>query len=337
MRKSSGVLAALVSAVGMLVVILDSKTAMIGVQEGIGLCLQTVIPSLFPLMILSTILTNSLVGSAIPLLRPIGKACGIPKGAEGLLIPGLLGGYPIGARCIIQSYRSGSLSEKDARRLIGFCNNAGPAFVFGICGTLFAETFVCFFLWVIQILSAIITGFLLPGHSTYSTSTKSQAKRFSITDSIRSMAAVCGWIIIFRVILKFLDVWALWLIPNNGRILLSGILEISNGCCALPFIQDNTQRFVMCSVLLSFGGLCVLMQTMSEVGSLGIKSYFWGKVLQTGISLLLAIAAAPLVFGHYSMSPIFWILTASIPIILILLKKTVAFFDHMIYNTEKAL
>ena len=60
------------AAVGMLLLILDSKTAVTGAWDGIELCLRTVIPSLFPFFIISAALTSSLAGMKLPLLRPLG-------------------------------------------------------------------------------------------------------------------------------------------------------------------------------------------------------------------------------------------------------------------------
>ena len=86
--------------IGLLVLILDAKTALQGARQGVELCLKTVIPSLFPFFVLSILLTSSLLGSRIPLLRPLGRLCGVPKGAESLLIPAFLGGYPVGAQSV---------------------------------------------------------------------------------------------------------------------------------------------------------------------------------------------------------------------------------------------
>ena len=58
---------------GISILILDSRTALIGAQEGIVLCLQTVIPSLFPFFMLSNLLTGSLMGADFRILRPIGR------------------------------------------------------------------------------------------------------------------------------------------------------------------------------------------------------------------------------------------------------------------------
>ena len=43
----------LAAAAGILVLILDSRTALAGAAQGLSLCLKTVIPSLFPFIFLS--------------------------------------------------------------------------------------------------------------------------------------------------------------------------------------------------------------------------------------------------------------------------------------------
>ena len=48
MKSRNQLWTGLTGAAGMLVLILDAKTALAGAKEGIQLCLYTVIPSLFP-------------------------------------------------------------------------------------------------------------------------------------------------------------------------------------------------------------------------------------------------------------------------------------------------
>ena len=65
-------------------------------------------------------------------------------------------------------------------------------------------------------------------------------------------------------------------------------------------------RFLAASTLLSFGGICVLMQTRAVTGSLGIKSYLKGKLLQALISLILSFALGAFIFtdGAFSHIPV---------------------------------
>ena len=80
------------AAAGMLVLILDGKTALAGARSGIALCLMTVIPTLFPFIVLSVLLSGALLGASIPPLRPVGKILKMPAGTESLLLCAFLGG-----------------------------------------------------------------------------------------------------------------------------------------------------------------------------------------------------------------------------------------------------
>lgn len=106
--------------------------------------------------------------------------------------------------------------------------------------------------------------------------------------SIRVMTMVCGWIVLFRVLITFLDRWLLWLLPNEASVAVMGILELTNGCCQLEQIENTGLRFMAASGLLAFGGLCVTMQTVSVTGKLGLGTYLSGKLIQTVISLILS-------------------------------------------------
>lgn len=304
----------------MLVLILDAKTALTGAKDGIELCLYTVIPSLFPFFILSILINRSLTGRTFRLLRPIGKLCGIPKGAETILLLGLLGGYPVGAQSISEAYYAKSLNRNDARRMLGFCNNAGPAFLFGMVGSLFDKPLIPWLLWGIHIISAILVGCILPGKSScdcLSTQKSPITISQALENSVKTMALVCGWVIVFRVMLAFLQRWFLWLFPIDVKIFLTGILELSNGCFALHALTSQGTRFVVSAGILAFGGICVAMQTMSVTGELGTGMYFPGKLLQCCISIMLAVITQQLIFNatpqwkKYALVIIPMVLTAS--------------------------
>ena len=145
----------------MICLILDSKTAVTGGSEGLKLCLNSVVPSLFPFLFVSLLLNNALGGIKRNFLHPIGRFLGIPKGTESLLLLGLVGGYPVGAHCINEAYRTSNLDRRTAHRMLGFSCNAGPAFVFGMMSRLFFETKVIWYLWLIHILSALMVTVIL--------------------------------------------------------------------------------------------------------------------------------------------------------------------------------
>lgn len=299
MRKQKGILQAIWGALAMLIIILDGKTALLSAQTGIALCLQTVIPSLFPFFVLSGIVSSGLLGMKIPLLRPIGRMCRIPEGSESLLLLGLIAGYPLGAQLIADSAKRGVLSAKDACRMLGFCCNAGPAFLFGMLSPLFSQLWMTWVLWITQILSALLVGVLLPG-SKENMIKLPRGKQLTITESlaqaVKNMAVVSGWVVIFRVIIGFFSRWFLWLFPGPVQAMLSGLLELSNGCVLLSGLPAEGMRFVLAGTILSFGGICVWMQTRSVTGNIGIGWYLPGKILQSFLSFLMCFAVQLITF-----------------------------------------
>lgn len=281
----------LLSSLGMLILILDGKTAVEGIKSGIFLCLMTVIPSLFPFFLFSNLLTAAYVGHSIPLLSPLTKLCGIPKGTESIPLIGFIGGYPVGAQVIADAYRAGQLRKSQAERMLAFCNNAGPAFIFGMIATLFPAKWMPWALWGIHILSAVMTACLLPKQEQTSAALQISEPITAVeamNRSIRIMASVCGWILFFRMLIGFFSRWFLWLLPSAAQIGMIGILELSNGCIALTEIPSVSLRFILCSGMLALGGACVTMQTASAAKGLSLKYYFTGKLLQTGFSVLLS-------------------------------------------------
>ena len=112
------------------------ETASAAVVRGLRQCGAAILPSLFPFFICANLITE-LSLTRIParllggLMRPVFHLGGAGSAA---LVLGLVGGYPAGAQAVAQLYEGGSISQEEAGRLLLFCNNAGPAFVTGVCG-----------------------------------------------------------------------------------------------------------------------------------------------------------------------------------------------------------
>lgn len=284
--------------IGLLVLILDGKIAAQGAYDGIVLCIKTVIPSLFPFFVLSSLITGAFAGTRIRFLYPLAKLCRLPTGMESLLVPAFLGGYPVGAQTVSQQWRSGQIAKEEAERLLGFCNNAGPSFLFGMASVMFPQRWMAWMLWGIHIAAAVMTARLIPEIQSH-TGTVSRgivSLPNALHTAIAAMASVCGWVVFFRVVIAFLDRWILWLLPIQLQVIIIGVMELSNGCMSLPNITDVGIRFIICSGMLSFGGLCVMMQVSSAAQGLSLKWFFTGKLIQTAASIALSWA---LVSGEF--------------------------------------
>lgn len=325
----------LLAILGMGILILDSRCTLTGAADGVALCIRTVIPALFPFFVLSVLLTDSLSGQDYRFLRPLGKICRIPPGGETLFLIGLLGGYPTGAAMVAQAYESGSVQRTDARRMLGFCSNAGPSFLFGIAAAQLGGSAYGWILWGIHIAGALCAAMLLPCGGQQEIRAVGGKKR-SVTEamekSIAIMARVCGWIIFSRVILAFLIRWCLWLLPDYAQVGIMGLLELTIGCTRLSELPFST-AFLLCSALLSLGGGCVLLQTLSVTGSLGLGMYLPGKMIQLAVSILLSCVF--LLTKGYSVAPALLIIPGillAVPVFLMKMNFWVAIREKEMYN-----
>lgn len=286
--------------IAMLVLIFDAKTAFSGASEGIALCLTTVIPSLFPFFVISSLLTGLSSSFSLKFLRPVGKILSLPENCEPLLLIGFLGGYPVGAQSIRQVYCAGNLSRRDAERMLSFCSNAGPSFIFGIGAVIFPDRRLCWWIWLVHILSALIVGWLTPTYSAPS-NVRIGISTISLTEaahkSVRVMGTVCSWIILFRVVLTFFQKWFLWILPQTTAVFFSGLLELTNGCSQLLQVQSVASRFLLFSILLGCGGLCVALQTHAVLSGSGLSlhPYLRGKAAQGAVSGLLCTLLLPFI------------------------------------------
>lgn len=288
-----GKLKAAAAMIGVCILILDSATALNGVKDGIQICLRTVIPSLFPFLVLCGLLTGTSGSWEIKPLEILCRICKFPPHTSDLLLSGMLGGYPIGARSVSQAYTKGQLTKQQAQRILPLCNNCGPAFLFGMVSQTLEDPWSCWILWGILILSVISTAQLLP--SCERTETRYIGDDVSITfvqaleNGLRSMISICGWVIIFKMAINFLDKWILWTLPPTLKIVIIGGMELSNGCISLLQIDNERTRFILCAGMLAFGGLSVTMQTWSVIApDLDKKLYLKGKTIQCSICLTLA-------------------------------------------------
>lgn len=343
MKKHKKTITGIFAATAMLTIILDGKTAISSAVDGMDLCIRSVIPALLPFFFLSGLLNGSLFGREIRPLQWLERFCRIPSGGISIFLIGVLSGYPVGAQLVSDTYHAGGLNKESANRMLGFCSNAGPAFIFGILSPLFSNKLIPWILWFIHIFAAIVTGRILPANEIACCCIK---KPYTLTvyqslqNALRTAATVCGWVLLFRILIGFFERWFFWLLPTEIRVIISGMLELTNGCALLTLIHKEGTRFVLVSLLLSFGGLCVIMQTKSVTKTLRLSFYFPGKLFQSVISVLFSILLQPIIFDK---EDIFYVSSLTVLVILFIAvtgyvltrKKVVDFIKSLLYNSNR--
>ena len=293
-------------------------------KDGLSLCANVIIPSLFPFFVLSNMIVDlgmtRYFGKVLePVMRPLFNVNGECATA---FVLGFVGGYPVGAKTVIALYENGTCTKAEAERLLSFCNNSGPAFILGVVGAgIFGSSKIGLLLYLAHTIASILIGILFrrwgksskgSSRNRISTAPKSFTAAFSgsIKSAFHSTLSICGFIVFFTVFIKLLfisgiipavanaigTVFApLGLNPEWAERLLTGLIEISSGVWTLKDAAGElTASIAMAAFMLGWAGLSIHSQVLSFIGGSGlsVRTYIYGKllhgVLSAGIIFLLA-------------------------------------------------
>ncbi|MBQ1371777.1 MAG: hypothetical protein IIY70_02480 [Oscillospiraceae bacterium] len=275
-----------------------------GVRVGLQLCASVLIPSLFPLSVLTGCMIR--MGAADWFRGRIGAGLGRLfrcSSTEMIAVGiGLVGGYPLGAMILSELYQNGSLSRQQANHAAALCNHAGPAFLIGAVGAgVFQKARVGAELWLIQLLSLLLTAWLLPeDHSSIPAappSPQAQCCSFSaafptaLESSALAMLRLSGTVAFFSAFHRVLTTLIpLTMLPQFWQAGLYGVLELSGGVSLLGSLERDS-AFVLSAVLCVWGGLCVHAQSLQVFSAAGLStgSYLSGKFVQAILAGLLAM------------------------------------------------
>jgi sporulation integral membrane protein YlbJ len=293
-----------------------------GAREGLTLCLDVIVPSLFPFFVLSALLIElglaDCLGRALErVMRPVFNLPGVCGAAVAL---GFLGGYPVGARTAMALYERGLCSRPETERLLSFCNNSGPAFIFGAVGAgLFTSGRAGLLLYLAHALASLTVGVLFRFYRRDATATARAAHRpaapcarlplafvRSVSSSFRAVLGLCAFVVFFAVAVRMLFLFGvipaaarglgrllapLGLRADTAEQLITGLLEITSGLWRLEGSAASIgSRIALAAFLLGWAGLSVHCQVLSFIGESGLRTwtYFAGKALHACLSALYA-------------------------------------------------
>ena len=276
----------------MALLLLCSADAAQAVRDALALCVQSVIPALFPFFVVSSLFID--LGCAAVLGRSLApvmhRLFGVSGAGGTSFLLGIIGGYPVGGRTAGELYRSGQCEREECERLLAFCNNAGPSFILGIAGLgCFGSVRVGAWLYLIHVGAAVMVGLLFRSTSRQmGRPKKTETPRWAdaLIEAVRggamSMVNICAFVVFFLVILRL---FSRFTGIQHGAIL--GIVEMTNGILRLA---NDRRGFIWAAGLLGWGGLSVHCQTAAVLSGSGLslKRYFIGKALQAAISMAAA-------------------------------------------------
>ena len=287
------------------------------VRDAIERCMLTVVPSLYAMMIISSLTAKSGILNRLPAaLSRISERAGEEAHMFFVLIYSMFAGYPAGATMILSAEKS--IDKRTASLLSGICFGAGPAFIFGcISDRLYSSSNAGVIILVscaaADIVMAVLIQMFMKGKCAIlplkkESSSDSGMLAESILSAGKAMAGICFSITAFSVIsfiLDFLGVTAnagevisrlTELEPDTGRQLFCAFLDVTN-INGLP--KDDLRLLPCISGLVSFGGMCVILQISALArGKFSVKLLIFIRIVSAFLSGMICRIIMPFFLRH---------------------------------------
>lgn len=265
-------------------------------SDGLILWYQTVVPTLLPCMLISSLIvqTNAALG-LIRLIHPLlSKILGTSPMGTYCFIIGLLCGYPMGAKTCADLIRSQKLSPEEGRYLMAFVHFPSPMFVTGYISAThlilpsILPVLLAIYLPVLPLSFLARWRFSAQRSSHHSVQTYQKTNLTpSLLDNIivsnsSIMIKIGIYMMLFTILSKFIMTYPLpsrlCHLPSEALTgSLCGLLEMTSGIQLIS--QTGLPLMIKGSFICffaSFGGMSVAMQVQSVLSGSGISlnNYF---------------------------------------------------------------
>ncbi|MDO4555528.1 MAG: hypothetical protein Q4B70_10320 [Lachnospiraceae bacterium] len=277
-----------------------------GAKEGLYLWYNTIIPILFPFILISNLmlLTDSVRYFTYPFLPLVKHFPRLNAYYPYALVFGWFCGYPMGAKTVVDLLVSGKITVKEGNFLLPAVNQASPIFLMGYVGVhIFKKQYsfgqILFFVYFPVIIYFLGGLFLDSVQKKRTISNKGMIFNYKSTpqynldfehvilSSFQIIVNIGVYMMIFTILMRLI------LLAASGQKLLlitTGFLEISTGIAWLNKLSTLSPILRDCLILFcaSFGGLCTCAQTHSIIHDTGLSlsSYIVRKMM-LGISTLI--------------------------------------------------
>ena len=280
------------AAVGLL---LFSKQVRDSVLQAFSLSVSTVIPGLFPFLVLSDFACNAFpVRTSEKTNRITEKLSGIPAAGLPAVLFGLTGGYLTGCKTAVSLYESGQISKKQAQRLTCFCFSPGLSFAVSAVGSgMIGSNTSGLLLFFCCTLSALLSGFFL--HKEKDTQAENASRKrklpfshiftMSVSESALSCLHLTAWMALFAGLQAIL----LSVLPQSTHASLTLLFEVTAGAVQCISRAD----LPLCAAVLGFGGLCIFFQLLPDFQKIDLPAarFLRYRLLQAVLSMLFCKAA----------------------------------------------
>lgn len=300
------------------ILLIVNPTRYIGsINAGISLFFYSVFPSLLPFLFLSRLLDGlGAFKKMDKLLNPITtKFFNCPSAVSYPFIMSIISGYPIGAKIVGDLHEQNLLSKNDVKKAIALSSTSGPIFVIGSVGAkMLNNAYLGLLIFLSHILGCLITAILFTRRKkstkdctpSIKTSNNHNLLHHATSGTITAILTVAVYVSIFYMFIDmaydtklligfknlleyFLDL--ININPELSQGLSSGFIEMTRGCKEIALLNNNFISVVCCSGLISFGGLSIILQSLTLMSGTHIKPlyFLFLKLCQFFITILVAI------------------------------------------------
>lgn len=298
----------------LLLILRNTAIAIEYMSRGLSLCAKTVIPSLFPFMVISELIVSGNVAARLfnkPSI-PLQKLLHLSSDGACAFLLGILCGFPIGARCAVQSYRLGRISREECERILCFSSTPSSAFLITAVGeSLWGNRKFGIALYLASILSSLVIGMFIARfpkkapqaspifHGEPLTSPRiSSSKLFcdAILSATKSILLVCAYVLFFSALVgTFHFMPGVQKLPTAAKAFLFCLFELSSGVGAATALSVPMQAALLCAFAVGWSGISVHCQLLSicESERLSLKPYVIAKLCQ---SMILPLILAAILF-----------------------------------------
>lgn len=275
-----------------------------------------VLPVLFPFFVFTRIIVNLSEFKTNKMDKFFNNIYRVPKFGFKIFLLSIISGYPMGAKLICTLNEQGIIQKKEAEKMMSFCSVSGPMFIIGTVGVnIFLSYKAGLIILVANIIAALINGLIyrkdkyVEKEVSYSGKKNDNILSSSVYDATLSILMVCAYIVISFLIIDVLinlhvidnlsnAICTIFNCPQNFDTIKSsiiGIFEITRGIIELNNVNISlTLKTIIASGLIGFGGISILLQSLSFLNQLKIstKTIVKQKTTQALLCLIITIPLA---------------------------------------------
>ena len=293
------------------------QAAAAGASRGLSVCGNLLIPSLFPFLVLTGLFIRSGLSAKLGrrLDRWTRRLFGLPGSCGGALLVGAVGGYPAGAAAVKDLLSRGEIDRSEAKRLLHFCVNGGPAFIIGTVGAgLLGNIYKGILLYISHLTASFLIGcferkrgqvFESPARPVPARQ-ESLQKSFvdAVSGGMGALLSMCGFVVLFSSLLSLAEAAGIISVlaktfthigvnPGLFTALFAAFWEVSGGCVEVAGHISGWGLPLLLGMAMGWGGLSVSCQIgglFSEEHLLDRgywRARLWHALLGGALSLLL--------------------------------------------------